>query len=509
MLALVLTLLKSISTPNRHFLVVLQNNNELRATGGFITKVIDISFFSIRFRRVFDELDQHKPVKGPKPLMRMLDDGYLKSWSLRDANYAPDFKESADQISKFYSLVFPTHRVEKVLAINFSFIEKYFEILGSIHIKKKKISSADLFYFLSAEVSDIDRHNKKVLAERKNILRSLGKNILTASLLRFWKWPRLLLCIQRSFSNKDLQMNQEGYYTPFSFEKNTDFLAVIDSNFLGYKSNRYIKRSVMHQSNVEKTGELEQHVQVLFEHFGKEDYPLSGTYRSYCRIYIPAAARKIEIVGYPALGNKKIQKNGTSTEIGFELYLPSQGKLVVTLLYRMPILKENYEFKYFKQSGVKRENFQKTLALPKSKRISQSKSGVVSEYVFTEDIAQIENDYSIKLNIKNSQESPRILFHEIVDPKKVFIRFSEPMILPKSARGKIEIREKKTKKKISISKIESRENDSSFVLHVPDMPEDEEVFYIVSLKNLKSKNGNAFKKKERRVTVVYRPRFFW
>ena len=99
----------------RHFLVLLQNNNELRSTGGYITSVFDITLGKFGAKKkslnVNTDLYDHKKVDAPTPIQKMLYDSHLNTWTFRDANYYPDFKKSGEKLVEFYNLVYPNNCV--------------------------------------------------------------------------------------------------------------------------------------------------------------------------------------------------------------------------------------------------------------------------------------------------------------------------------------------------------------------------------------------------------------
>lgn len=498
---------KSFFTRKGHLLVVFQNNNELRAGGGFITAVLDISRFRFKFRRVFGELDAHEPVQGPKPLMEMLKDGHFKSWTFRDANYFPDFRESAEQMIYFYKQVFPREKVSGVLAVNFSFAESFLQKLGKLKFAGKSLAAHELFYFLSAEVSDIDRHSLDALAKRKNILMSLAKQLVAAALLRFWSWPALFNLVQKSFRSRDLQIYDAYYEREFCYERNQDFFAVIESNFLGLKSNRYISRNIFHDSIHDKKGKLSNEVRVVWEHNGSYDRPLSGVYRSYVRLYVPSSVTKLQVFSSQAVSDLTQTKEGNFLIIGFRMTLKPLEKLAINLSYLQATSDvEEYQFKFFKQSGVVRESFHKTVQFPRSSVVLPPREGVLTENLYTCSIGKVEADIELVLKTAPAMHAPRILKHEITSVDTIMLRFSEPVKIP--LKQNFVLSEKDTRKSFVIEKVRANENCTELFLTVKKLPVKEEVFYDLRLKNIFSEEGQVIHPNPRHVTVVYRSRFF-
>jgi hypothetical protein len=234
-----------LSSRKKHFLILLQNNNELRSTGGYITSVLDIEIGRLNAKKrtlnVNTDLYCHKKVDAPKPIKEMLYDCKLDTWTFRDANYYPDFGKSAKKIIEFYNLTYPQNTVCGLMAVNYSFAESLVEAIGKIKMGDRIIDRYSLFDFLSSEVSDIDRHDIDALNKRKNALNVLARKIMLKTLFTPWKWYKTFRIISQAFKEKDLQLyDTNKNISDFIPKSDEDFLAVIENNYLGLKSNRYM-----------------------------------------------------------------------------------------------------------------------------------------------------------------------------------------------------------------------------------------------------------------------------
>ncbi|MCD6225716.1 DUF4012 domain-containing protein, partial [bacterium] len=89
----------------RRFLVLLQNNMELRPTGGFIGSLAVLQFtdgqlIDFKVNDVYQADGQLKGhVEPPAPIKNILGEG---GWYLRDSNWSPDFPVSAQRAAWFY-----------------------------------------------------------------------------------------------------------------------------------------------------------------------------------------------------------------------------------------------------------------------------------------------------------------------------------------------------------------------------------------------------------------------
>ncbi len=515
------------SKEESHFLLILQNNNELRAGGGFITQLMDLQTgrgkLQFVFRNEYKELRGEKAFAAPPKIEKLLK---LKRLFLRDANHEADFKANASRIIEIYSSLFPGVEVSGVAAVNFSFLEKLMQIFGAIKLDGEKWTAGNIFYHLSARVSDIDYHDLKALNGRKLILNRLFKVLLRRTAARFWKWPHLYREILNAIGTKDIQLNfrneklqkhfeGKGLIFPFCRGEAKDCLAVIEDNFLGLKSNRYIRRIILHDvelmmDRVEKRlGGAQVKVKCSWDHFGSHDYPLSGTYQSHYSIYIPHEAEKIRL---QQNCNFELENEGSFKKISFSTIIPAGGKMVLDLSYELPkemFADNRYSFKFIKQSGVKNEQVFETVSFPDQFEIS----GKAGNLTINESKAFIStgaalHDYDYCLEGKLHHRSPRIFFHEMSGPSTINIRFNEPVYFRDDPRLKIKICDAETGKCFNIRSVSFRQDNRHILIDVPDLPQIREKKYIVELSGLHNQVMTPLGDRHRKMTVVYRDHFF-
>lgn len=117
-------------------LILLQNSNELRPTGGFIGSVAIATFedggladFVVEDIYALDgQLKGH--VDPPKPIAELLGNEH---WYMRDSNWDPDFKESASRASWFYEKE-TGKTVDGVVAINIPIVVELLRAIGPVQL---------------------------------------------------------------------------------------------------------------------------------------------------------------------------------------------------------------------------------------------------------------------------------------------------------------------------------------------------------------------------------------
>ncbi|KUK82964.1 MAG: Secreted protein [Microgenomates bacterium 39_6] len=105
----------------RTYLVIFQNDSELRPSGGFLTayailEVKDGQVTPVLSQDIYD-LDarfNHR-IEAPRPIADYLPNVYY--WNLRDMNLSPDFIVSMDTFYQYYQTVPGTREVDGILAV--------------------------------------------------------------------------------------------------------------------------------------------------------------------------------------------------------------------------------------------------------------------------------------------------------------------------------------------------------------------------------------------------------
>ncbi len=120
------------------YLVLFQNNLELRPGGGFIgsfgimkIKNGKVSFVDTHDTNVFDS-GISTNIPPPYPMGELLN---IKNWELRDSNWSPDFPTNAKKASEFYSLEGGKEELNGVVAISTEVLTSFLEITGPIIIE--------------------------------------------------------------------------------------------------------------------------------------------------------------------------------------------------------------------------------------------------------------------------------------------------------------------------------------------------------------------------------------
>jgi|GEM_PF-801286 len=137
-------------------LVLLQNNMELRATGGFMGSFAELEFKrgamqNLTVQDIYVPDGQLKGyVEPPAPLKEYL--FQTGGWRLRDANWDPNFPDSAKTISWFFNQG-GSKQYNVIVAINLHLVQEILEITGPLYLTdyNQEISAQNIYSFAQVQ----------------------------------------------------------------------------------------------------------------------------------------------------------------------------------------------------------------------------------------------------------------------------------------------------------------------------------------------------------------------
>ena len=119
------------------FLILFQNNNELRPGGGFIgtfgiMKVKDssVTFVDTHDSTVFDS-GMETGIEPPYPMQSTLS---ISDWEFRDSNWSPDFATNAEKADYFYHLQGGQENLDGVVAISTNLLPTFLKVTGPVSV---------------------------------------------------------------------------------------------------------------------------------------------------------------------------------------------------------------------------------------------------------------------------------------------------------------------------------------------------------------------------------------
>ncbi|MBI2050676.1 MAG: DUF4012 domain-containing protein [Parcubacteria group bacterium] len=366
------------------YLLLLQNNTELRPTGGFIgtygvLRVRNAGVVSFTTDNVYN-LDE--PAKAynekipPAPLQR-----YIKQsqWFLRDSNWDPDFPTSAARAIQFYKDERgPVSRFDGVIALTPTVVEELMGVLGPIAVNGKEFTSQNLIDELAYHVElgfkgeGITIYNRKEIID--DVARELKEKVFSMSLdqlrllvpivLDALGERQLLVYFEDEVAQRLAEsMQWAGQVAP----ADGDYFFVVDANLGSLKSDPAINRTISYALAPGADGKMSATVSVTYEHTGDFDWKTTR-YRTYTRLYVPRGSTFVA-----ARGNEEpvaVSDEHGKTVFGTFISIEPLTSETLSFTYTLPkelasrIAEGRYSLYIQKQGGTTPHQLELDLAVP-------------------------------------------------------------------------------------------------------------------------------------------------
>lgn len=347
----------------RSYMLMLQNNMELRPGGGFLGQYAIVKIKNGQITYSFFEdanlLDQKITAKvtPPYPFQRMMS---IKRWKFSNSNFSPDFPTNVEKAKYFYKLGRGGANFDGVIAINASVLNRVLEIIGPVSVNGIEYNSENAVLKLEEQVEKAYLFNEELNTQnRKWIMKEMTKIILDR-LMKLQNVPKLAEFILNELRNKDVMLSFQdqtlqtevenvGWAGKINTTWDGDYLAMVDANMGALKSDYYIKREVDYFIDLTPVKPVVT-LKINYTHTATYGDWRTSDYHSYLRVYVPQGANLLErkMVSYP-----NIQEEFGKTYFGFILHVLINCNTLAEIKYELPEkYKENYKLLIQKQSGV-------------------------------------------------------------------------------------------------------------------------------------------------------------
>ena len=303
-----------------HYLIMLQNNDELRPTGGFLGSYVRVdlaNFGEIKKIIADDVYHLDMPSIGivkyepPIPINRYMN---VKNWYLRDANWSPSWPQSARLIQEMFKAESTAAKqnepeLDGVLAITPEFVADLLRITGPITVRGESYAPENMQALLQYNVEIAYKDDDISSWDRKDIINELIAALKDKLMnLPLNKYYTLAETITDSTERGDLLMyfNNPGRESAAAAlgadgeikAISGDYLMVVDANLAAFKSDSVMDKTISYNLKEEENG-LQATVRLNYQHNGGYDWRTTK-YRSYTRILAPQGSELISIDGLNA-----------------------------------------------------------------------------------------------------------------------------------------------------------------------------------------------------------------
>ncbi len=388
-----------LDNQRKTFLVLLQNNMELRPTGGFIGSFAMLTFengqlLDFQVQDVYSADGQLKGhVEPPTQIKEILGEA---NWYLRDSNWNPDFPKTAENTEWFLEKSL-NRKVDGVIGFNLEAAKKIISAFGEIYLAdfNEKISADNVFEraeFWSENESFPGSDQKSaflgVMGEQ------LFENIKAAhpeeygkigqSFLEALEEKEVLIYTHNDELNNALQkLNWDGSIrNPKCTLENcfSDYLHLNEANLGVNKANYFLRRSIEQKISINNQGVINHQLKINYENTASSKNWPGGDYLAWLRVYLPIGTQIDNIYYYNKQNpeNKKRISRETIEEkvelgkqvIGFKVEVPIQERQTIEINFHQKALINEGNIGYLlywqKQSGYRNTPISLLIDFPNS-----------------------------------------------------------------------------------------------------------------------------------------------
>jgi len=410
-------------TGSKTYLILFQNNFELRPGGGFIGSygLLTLDRGMIADLTVHDVYDADGKLKAditpPFALKRFMGASH---WFLRDSNFSPDFPQSASQAASFLKLE-TNQNIDGVIGIDVTLLGNLIGATGPVYLPDyKKTLTKDNFYIETQ--SQVENNFFPGSTQKKDFLRAAESELLkrfqehrfsyvsvAQVLLQAIEQKHVLFAfpdrsIQKLFTIHNLSgaIGEQREENPTAF---LDTVGISEANIGQNKVNYYMKRSLHQDVKIDGEGIVTERLLINYNNTSTSKSPFGGEYTAYLQLIVPSGTiltgvqvdgSEVELV--PAITNENIylaksflapkgleieqsQEKGRAI-YGMLIKVPQSSSREIALSYRLekraPIESQvwDYDLLVIKQPGTLEDPYSIAIHYPVASKVLLSSAPV-------------------------------------------------------------------------------------------------------------------------------------
>jgi hypothetical protein len=348
------------SPREKRILVLFQNPSELRPAGGFLGSYAEIMLTqnginNIVVWDIYDPDGQLDIAIQPPYELQTL----VTKWGARDANWFFDFPTSAQKVismletSKIYREQIATF--DGAIAINIFVLQSLLAITGQVELPEYNLTIHSE-NFLTEIQREVEAGNDKKTGEPKRILKVLAPILFDRlSTLTSHQKQQLFKALQYHTKKKDIMMYFKKYEIQNFLEKyelagkvfpipenfNGDYLAVVNTNIAGGKTDIVMNQHIKLSSKIEANGRIDNFLTIERIHDGitYKDPWYRKNNQSYIKIFTPKNSRLTYVNG----NDKKIITPSVNYETTNFLTDPTLNLIETSRTHNLVLLADTLE----------------------------------------------------------------------------------------------------------------------------------------------------------------------
>lgn len=355
------------STTHR-YLLISQNPDELRATGGYIGSagVLQVRNGQVQIvdygsSRDYDTPSQYR-VAPPDPFAP-----YLGSyWEFAGANWWPDFPTVAQQLEYFYNLSNPGQDVDGVIAVDQDALANFLQVLGPVQLPdyNETVDASDVEEKLDEHVHDYDTSEDTRKAYTAVLSQAVMQEAIQAPRSEL---PDLLHAAQDSLDQQHIQVWTKDQDAAALFQRNAwdghliqapaDYLQLSETEVATTKDSQKVSRTGTYQVDVSSPSAPTAHLALTYTNNASADTEPDGRflpdYKTYLRVYAPQGATLVGSSGFDAPASTHVEC-GLAVFAG-QITVTAGDSTLISLDYTLPgrvVTSSGYDLVVQQQPGV-------------------------------------------------------------------------------------------------------------------------------------------------------------
>ena len=289
------------------YLLLLQNNLELRPAGGLVSVVGLLTFTDGRLSNIqtFDVAALDSQLDGvvtpPPDIVTFLGED---RWFLRDSSWSADFPSSALQAQWFVNKIL-NRTTNGVIALDLYTLQELLKATGPILLSEQAspLTSDNLF-----ENIQFGSQNNNADPQQKQLLLSLTDAVFSKLKEKQLQLTSLSIALTKSLSENHLfiysdQPSIQSILSTYNWSGSisdsscpprfnqqnctTQTFSVIEANVSINQSNYYLDRRLSHQVNIGQQGQLDHTITIEYTNNSPNSSWPGGKYKTFTRVYVP------------------------------------------------------------------------------------------------------------------------------------------------------------------------------------------------------------------------------
>lgn len=370
----------------KNYLILFQNNHELRPTGGFIGSYAILTMNngkidSLNIDDIYNpdgQLDvRNIKVSPPKPIADFLAEDRLY---IRNANWDPDFNESSKQIMELFNRI-DGIELAGVISMDLHLVKSLINVTGPIYLAafNEEITQENLYERTQFNSSYDYTEGSQ---QKRQFLTVLGSKLIESLFsVENEKLSMLMSTLLEGLNERHLQISLSSSQLSVLLNQNNwdgalvttpgDYLQVVNANLGGTKANYYVQNDMSYEvSSKTRDGLLRGKVVLEYEHTGIDEAWPGGPYTNYVRVLTQdgskltgASINQNESFEEDIFEDVVISKVGNYNSFETSFVLEPSSKTILTLYYDLPeylsVTKEStdYNLVWQKQPGTNDDGF--------------------------------------------------------------------------------------------------------------------------------------------------------